>query len=158
MIKLKVNGRQYDLDVPDDMPLLWVLRDNLGLTGTKYGCGSGVCGNCMVHINDKTVKSCVTPVISVNGMTVTTIEGISSDDELHPVQKAWIEESVPECGYCQSGQIMAAVSLLKNSPQPSEEEIKSIMSHVLCRCGTYQKIRKAIAKASSYMDAGDANE
>jgi aerobic-type carbon monoxide dehydrogenase small subunit (CoxS/CutS family) len=129
------------------MPLLWVLRDVLDMTGTKFGCGMALCGACTVHINGAATRSCITPISSVSGKHVTTIEGLSADGS-HPVQKAWIEEDVPQCGYCQSGQIMSAVALLEKKPHPSDADIDEAMSGNICRCGTYQRIRKAIHRAA----------
>ena len=131
------------------MPLLWVLRDYLGLTGTKYSCGISVCGACTVHMDGDQVRSCVTPVSSADGKSITTIEGLSKNND-HPVQKAWIAEQVPQCGYCQSGQIMAAASLLEKNPTPSDQEIDQAMSTVLCRCGTYPRVKKAIKRVSEF--------
>lgn len=150
MISFKVNGKKCDVDVPDDTPLLWVLRENLGLIGTKYGCGMALCGSCTVHVNGRAVRSCVTPVSSVTGKEVVTIEGLSRDNT-HPVQQAWIAEDVPQCGYCQSGQIMSAAALLAVNPKPTDEDIDRVMSGSICRCGTYQRIRKAIHRAADIM-------
>jgi aerobic-type carbon monoxide dehydrogenase small subunit (CoxS/CutS family) len=147
MISLKVNGRTHRVDVEPDTPLLWVLRDHLGLTGTKYGCGVALCGACTVHVGGELVRSCTLPVSGVGNNEVTTIEGLSPDRS-HPVQKAWIEEQVPQCGYCQSGQIMAAVALLAKTPKPTDAEIDQAMTHI-CRCGTYVRIRKAIHRAAA---------
>jgi isoquinoline 1-oxidoreductase alpha subunit len=147
MIKLNVNGKDTSVDVDPDMPLLWVLRDILGLTGTKYGCGRALCGACTAHLDGTPVRSCVTPVSAVGGKHITTIEGLSSDRS-HPVQRAWIELDVPQCGYCQSGQIMSAVALLERTPQPSDADIDAAMSGNICRCGTYQRIRAAIHRAA----------
>ena len=147
MIKLNVNDKDVAVDVDPDMPLLWVLRDALGLTGTKYGCGMALCGACTVHIAGEPVRACVTPVSAVGERKVTTIEGLSRDRS-HPVQKAWLELDVPQCGYCQSGQIMAAAALLKRNPQPSDADIDAFMAGNLCRCGTYQRIRAAIHRAA----------
>jgi len=147
MIRLNVNGKDLSVDVDPDTPLLWVLRDALGLTGTKYGCGMALCGACTVHLAGEAVRSCVTPVSAVGERAVTTIEGLSHDRS-HPVQRAWIELDVPQCGYCQSGQIMAAAALLKQNPQPSDAEIDQFMSGNICRCGTYQRIRAAIHRAA----------
>jgi aerobic-type carbon monoxide dehydrogenase small subunit (CoxS/CutS family) len=147
MITLNVNSKSYRLDVEDDMPLLWVIRDIIGLTGTKYSCGMALCGACTVHLDGNPIRSCVTPVKKADGKSITTIEGLSSDNS-HPVQKAWIEEQVPQCGYCQSGQIMQAVALLKTHPNPTDAHIDEQMSGILCRCGTYQRIRAAIKKAA----------
>jgi len=142
-ITLKVNGQEYTLDLSPDMPLLWVLRDTLGLTGTKYSCGRGLCGACTVHRDGEAIQSCVTSVGDVGASEITTIEGLSPDGS-HPIQQAWIAESVPQCGYCQPGQIMAAAALLAHNPMPTDEEIDAAMSRILCRCGTYQRIRRAI--------------
>jgi isoquinoline 1-oxidoreductase alpha subunit len=147
MIKLKVNRKDYTVDVSPDTPLLWVLRETLGLTGTKFGCGMALCGACTVHINGEAARSCVTPVSSAVGKQVTTIEGLSPDLS-HPLQRAWIAEDVPQCGYCQSGQIMAAAVLLRENPRPTDAEIDDAMSGNICRCGTYQRIRRAIHQAA----------
>ena len=146
--KIKVNGVDRTVDVDDDTPLLWVLRDVLGMTGTKFGCGMALCGACTVHINGEATRSCITPVSSVSGKKVTTIEGLSADGS-HPVQRAWIEEDVPQCGYCQSGQIMSAVALLSKKANPTDADIDDAMSGNICRCGTYQRIRKAIHRAAA---------
>jgi len=151
MIKLTVNGQPRDVEVAGDTPLLWVLRDSLGLTGTKYGCGMSLCGACTVHVDGAPTRSCITPVESVAGKAITTIEGLSSDRS-HPVQKAWMEIDVPQCGYCQSGQIMSAVALLKQNPKPSDSDIDAAMSGNICRCGTYPRIRRAIHKAASQIN------
>lgn len=147
MVNLLVNGKRYDLVVDTDTPLLWVLRDHLGLTGTKYACGIAACGACLVLVDGKPVRSCVTPAASVAGKKITTIEGLSSDNS-HPVQKAWIADEVPQCGFCQSGQILAAVALLAHKPNPSDADIDAAMSEVLCRCGTYPRIRRAVKRAA----------
>ena len=147
MTKLNVNGKTVEVDVEPETPLLWVLRDTLGLTGTKFGCGMALCGACTVHLNGEPVRSCQTPISAVGDQPVTTIEGLSADRS-HPVQQAWIELDVPQCGYCQSGQIMAAVALLKQNPKPSDADIDSAMSGNICRCGTYPRIRKAIHRAA----------
>ena len=152
MIRLKVNGKPQSVDVNPDTPLLWVVRENLGLTGTKFGCGMALCGACTVHLNGEAVRSCVTPVSRAAGKEVTTIEGLSSDLS-HPLQRAWIEKDVPQCGYCQSGQIMSAAVLLRENPQPSDADIDDAMSGNICRCGTYQRIRSAIHLAAQ-MKAG----
>ena len=144
MYTLKINGELHQVDVEDDMPLLWVLRDELGKTGTKFGCGIGQCGACTVLIDDEAVRSCSFPVIAAKNSEITTIEGLGSK---HPVQLAWIEEQVPQCGYCQTGQIMATIALLSNNLDPSEEEIENKITN-LCRCGTYVRIRKAIHRSS----------
>ena len=146
-IKFLLNGKPQAVDVLPKMPLLWVLRDTLGMTGTKFGCGMALCGACTVHINGDAVRSCITQVSTVAGKTVTTIEGLSSDAS-HPVQAAWIEEDVPQCGYCQSGQIMSAASLLAKKAQPTDADIDEAMRGNICRCGTYQSIRKAIHRAA----------
>lgn len=147
MIALKVNGKAVSVDAEPDTPLLWALREHLKLTGTKYGCGAGLCGSCTVHVNGKAVKACLTDLSSVQGASVTTIEGLSGDSS-HPLQKAWIAEQTPQCGYCQSGQIMKAAELLQNNPRPSREEIVRHMDGNLCRCGTYHRIVAAIQRAS----------
>jgi isoquinoline 1-oxidoreductase alpha subunit len=146
-ITFTLNGKSETVDVSPEMPLLWVLRDTLNMTGTKFGCGMALCGACTVHINGEATRSCITPISSVSGKNVTTIEGLSANG-LHPVQQAWIEEDVPQCGYCQSGQIMAAVALLAKKPHPSDADIDDFMSGNICRCGTYQRIRKAIHRAA----------
>ena len=146
-ISLRVNGSERKVSVSPDTPLLWVLRDTLNLTGTKFGCGAGLCGACMVHIEGVAVRSCSTPVSQVAGKNVTTIEGLSANG-LHVLQKAWIAEDVPQCGYCQTGQIMAAAALLAKNPHPSEQDITSAMSGNICRCGTYDRIRRAIQRAA----------
>ena len=146
-MKLRVNGEPHDVDVPGDMPLLWVLRDVLGLTGTKFGCGMALCGACTVHLDGQPVRSCQIPVSSIGDKPVTTIEGLSKDRS-HPVQKAWIEHDVPQCGYCQSGQIMSASALLEAKPKPSDADIDAAMAGNICRCGTYQRIRAAIRRAA----------
>ena len=144
---IRVNGQGHQLDVDPEMPLLWVLRDVLGLTGTKYGCGQALCGACTVHLNGQVIRSCVTPVRRVGDGNVVTIEGLSPDGS-HPVQKAWIELGVPQCGFCQAGQVMTASALLKKNPHPSDEQIEQSMAGNLCRCGTYSRIREAIKKAA----------
>lgn len=146
--KLQINGRSYETDAEADTPLLWVLRDNLGLVGTKYGCGIAQCGACTVHLNGNAVRSCSLPVSAVGTKTVTTIEGLSSQGD-HPVQQAWHEVDVAQCGYCQAGQIMSAAALLSKNPKPSEEQIYTAMNGNICRCGTYHRIREAIILASS---------
>ncbi|HEY4447347.1 MAG TPA: (2Fe-2S)-binding protein [Steroidobacteraceae bacterium] len=153
MITLNLNGRDTTLEVDEDMPLLWVLREIAGLTGTKYGCGMALCGACTVHLEGAPVRSCVTPVRAASGKRVTTIEGLSSDNS-HPVQRAWIELDVPQCGYCQSGQIMSAAALLAQNPQPTDADIDAAMSGNICRCGTYQRIRAAIHRAASLKQGG----
>jgi aerobic-type carbon monoxide dehydrogenase small subunit (CoxS/CutS family) len=143
-----LNGKSQTVDVSTDMPLLWVLRDTLDKTGTKFGCGAGLCGACTVHINGEAARSCQTAISAVAGKKVTTIEGLSADGS-HPVQLAWIAEDVPQCGYCQSGQIMSAVALLAKKPKPTDADIDDFMSGNICRCGTYQRIRKAIHRAAA---------
>jgi len=143
MIPLKVNGAEHSFDGDPDLPLLWYLRDVLGLTGTKFGCGMALCGACTVHLEGKAIRSCITRMNTLAGKEVTTIEAISQSG-VHPVQQKWIEFNVPQCGYCQSGQIMQAISLLKEKPKPSDEDIDNSMSGNICRCGTYQRIRAAI--------------
>lgn len=144
---LRVNGKKYEVEVEEDTPLLWVLRDHLGLVGTKYSCGIAQCGACMVHINGEPVISCVMPVSNVGADEVITIEGLSPNGD-HPVQKAWDEVDVAQCGYCQAGQIMSAAALLEKNPSPSVQEIENGMNRNICRCGTYHKIREAVALAS----------
>ena len=147
MITLNVNGRDVQADVEPDTPLLWTLRDGLGLTGTKFGCGMAQCGACTVHLDGQPIRSCVTPVSAVGTKKITTIEGLSADGT-HPVQRAWVAEQVPQCGYCQSGQIMSAAALLAKKPKPSDDDIDQAMAGNICRCGTYQRIRKAIHTAA----------
>ena len=144
---LTINGNKHRVNVEDDMPLLWVLRDEIGLTGTKFGCGRGLCGTCTIHLDGEPTRSCMTPVEYAEDSEITTIEGLSNDVS-HPLQRAWIDEEVPQCGYCQSGQIMTAAALLKQNPDPSDDDIDVAMKMNLCRCGTYQRIRKAIHKAA----------
>jgi isoquinoline 1-oxidoreductase subunit alpha len=146
-IEFMLNGKAQSLDVDPDMPLLWAIRDIAGLTGTKYGCGKALCGSCTVHVDGNPMRSCAVSVSAAAGKSVTTIEGLSPDGN-HPVQKAWRELNVPQCGYCQSGQIMSAVALLARNPKPSDEEIADAMSGNICRCGTYTRIRKAIHRAA----------
>jgi aerobic-type carbon monoxide dehydrogenase small subunit (CoxS/CutS family) len=143
----EVNGKRVDLDVSPDMPLLWVLRDALGLTGTKFGCGLGQCGACTVHIDGAATRSCITAAKAAAGKKITTIEGLSPNST-HALQRAWIEEQVPQCGYCQSGQIMSAAALLARTPRPTDAQIDTAMSGNICRCGTYQRIRRAIHRAA----------
>ncbi len=153
MIKFSLNGKNVEVDVDTDMPLLWVLRDELKLTGTKFGCGMGLCGACTVHMNGQPIRSCSVPIASIEGSTITSIEGLPgtsqsdagpSETNLHPVQQAWVQHNVPQCGYCQPGQIMSAAALLEQNPNPSDEEIDQFMSGNICRCGTYPRIRTAI--------------
>jgi len=147
MVNLTINGKTQQFDVPDDMPLLWVIRDLAGLTGTKFGCGMAQCGACTVHVDGAPLRACVMPVAAVAGKSITTIEGLSADAS-HPVQRAWAELDVVQCGYCQSGQIMSAAALLKAKPEPSDADIDAALSGNLCRCGTYQRIRAAVHRAA----------
>lgn len=156
MLELKVNGESFAFEVDPQMPLLWVLRENLQLTGSKFGCGIGICGSCTVHVDGVPQRSCILPVSAVAGKNVTTIEGLSGDGR-HPLQLAWIEENAPQCGYCQSGQIMSAAALLASEPKPSDADIDKAMSGNLCRCGTYQRIRRAIHRAARAMSDSEAN-
>ena len=153
MISLTVNQKKYEVDASPDMPLLWVIRDIIGLTGTKYGCGVAQCGACVVHLNGEAVRSCVTKVSRAEGQKVVTIEGLSKNND-HPLQVAWNEESVPQCGYCHSGQIMSAAVLLKEKPNPTDKDIDDAMAGNICRCGTYLRIRKAIHLASDLQQKG----
>jgi aerobic-type carbon monoxide dehydrogenase small subunit (CoxS/CutS family) len=148
MIPIVVNGKRHQVDVEADTPLLWALRENIGLTGTKFGCGIAQCGACTVHLDGQPIRSCITPVSAAKGRKVTTIEGLSPDGS-HPIQKAWIAEEVPQCGYCQSGQIMSAAALLAAKPKPTDADIDTAMSGNICRCGTYQRIRRAIHRAAA---------
>ena len=148
MITFTLNGRSQQVDVSPEMPLLWVIRETVGLTGTKYACGMALCGACTVHVDGAPLRSCVTPVSVVAGKEVTTIEGLSASGD-HPVQKAWIEIDVPQCGFCQSGQIMSAAALLEQKPKPTDEDIDAAMAGNICRCGTYQRIRAAIHRAAA---------
>ena len=152
MFSLKINGNLHQVDVEDEMPLLWVLRDELGMTGTKFGCGIGQCGACTVHVNGEAVRSCILPVIAVKDKEITTIEGLG---ENHPVQKAWIEEQVPQCGYCITGQIMATSALLSQNLEPGEKEIENKISN-LCRCGNYVRVRKAIRRSAELIQQQEA--
>jgi aerobic-type carbon monoxide dehydrogenase small subunit (CoxS/CutS family) len=147
MVSFTVNGQTHSVDTDADTPLLWVLRDHLGLTGTKYGCGQALCGACTVHVNGAPVRSCLLPLKSLEGKSVTTIEGLSKTRD-HAVQRAWMELDVPQCGYCQSGQIMSAVALLQANPSPSDDQIDAALAGNICRCGTYTRIRKAIHRAA----------
>lgn len=154
-ISFQVNGKPRTVDVSPDTPLLWVLRDTLQLTGSKYGCGISQCGACTVHVDGDPTRSCVTPVSAIAGKSITTIEGLSLD-RTHPIQQAWIAEQVPQCGYCQSGQIMTAVALLAHTPKPTDADIDQAMSGNICRCGTYQRMRKAIHRAAGQLAADAA--
>ena len=153
MIKVTVNGQSLSTDAAPDTPLLWVVRDHLGMTGTKFGCGMGLCGACTVHIDGAPTRSCQMPLSAVDGKSITTIEGLSPDRS-HAVQKAWLEIDVPQCGYCQSGQIMSAAALLKSNPNPTDADIDTAMSGNICRCGTYPRIRKAIHRAAELLKTG----
>ena len=148
MIQLTVNGVQQSVDAAPDTPLLWVLRENLSLTGTKFGCGISQCGACTVLSNGKSVRSCVMPISLFEGANITTIEGLADDNGFHPLQQAWIDEQVPQCGYCQSGQIMSAVALLNDNPQPSDQDIDKAMSGNICRCGMYDRIKRGIKRVA----------
>lgn len=148
MTTLLINNQQYTVDEEPDTPLLWVLRDSLKLTGTKYGCGIAQCGACTVHLDGVAVRSCSVPVSSITTQHITTIEGLSSDDDLHPLQEAWVAEDVPQCGYCQTGQIMTAAALLSKKKRPNDREIEAAMQGNICRCGTYSRIQKAIKRVS----------
>ncbi|MBS1037731.1 MULTISPECIES: (2Fe-2S)-binding protein [Gluconobacter] len=154
--KFELNGQPVSVDAPDDTPLLWVLRDELNLTGTKFGCGIGECGACTVHVGGRATRSCITPLSSIEGASITTIEGLDPEGN-HVVQVAWRDQQVPQCGYCQSGQIMQAASLLKDYPKPTDEEIDGVMGGSLCRCMTYVRIRKAIKEAAAAQQGGVTN-
>ena len=154
-VKFTLNGKPQTVDVAPAMPLLWVLRDTLGMTGTKFGCGMSLCGACTVHLNGQPVRACVTPISNVASKTVTTIEGLSTD-RAHPIQAAWIQEDVPQCGYCQSGQIMTAAALLAKTANPTDADIDEAMRNNICRCGTYQSIRRAVHLAAELRRAGGA--
>ena len=149
MIRFQLNNNPVDVDVDPDTPLLWVVRDHFKLKGSKFGCGMGLCGACTMHMNGAAVRTCTLPVAAVQGASITTIEGLGTPDKLHPLQQAWVEHSVPQCGYCQSGQIMSATALLGSTPDPSDEEIDDFMSGNICRCSTYIRIKKAIIQAAS---------
>jgi len=154
-VTLNINGSQHTIDVPEDMPLLWALRDVLNLTGTKYGCGIGTCGTCTVLVDGRPMRSCIMRTAAAAGTEIMTIEGLNPAGK-HPVQRAWNDEDVPQCGYCQGGQVLTATALLSHTPQPDDEDINSAMAGVLCRCGTYPRIRKAIKRAAGYMaEQGD---
>jgi isoquinoline 1-oxidoreductase subunit alpha len=150
MIRFQVNGAEVSVEAPEDTPLLWILREELGLTGTKFGCGMALCGACTVHINDEPVRSCMARLSEVSGAIVLTIEGLGQHG-LHPVQEAWLEENVPQCGYCQAGQIMSTVALLRKRKTPTDDEIDHVLSANLCRCGTYPRIRRAVHRAAAKM-------
>ena len=148
-MEITVNGKVHEVDVEPDTPLLWVVREQLGLTGTKFGCGIAQCGACTMHVNGNPIRTCILPIAAVEGAEITTIEGLGRDGELHQVQQAWIDEQVPQCGYCQSGQIMSAVALLETNANPSDEDINRAMSGNVCRCGMYGRIRSAIKRAAT---------
>jgi isoquinoline 1-oxidoreductase alpha subunit len=156
MINLKVNGRNVSVDADADTPLLWAIRDEIGLTGTKFGCGIGMCGACTVHVGGRATRSCITPLSAVDGTEITTIEGLDEKGN-HPVQKAWRELRVPQCGYCQSGQIMQAAALLKDIPDPSDDDIDAVMTGNLCRCMTYTRIRNAVRQAAAATEETTSN-
>ncbi|MCJ1882654.1 (2Fe-2S)-binding protein [Pseudomonas nitroreducens] len=155
MIRLQINGQSKDVDAPDEMPLLWALRDEFGMTGTKFGCGMAMCGACTVHMDGVAIRSCVTPISALVGRAISTIEGMQGDPVGQVVQQAWIENNVAQCGYCQAGQIMTAVGLLKTNPLPSEEQIDQAMSGNICRCGTYPRIRAAVQQAAGQLAQGE---
>jgi aerobic-type carbon monoxide dehydrogenase small subunit (CoxS/CutS family) len=157
-VTFTLNGVQKTVDVPAEMPLLWVIRDVLGMTGTKFGCGMAQCGACTVHVDGTAVRTCILPVSEIAGKAVTTIEGIGTPEHLHPVQAAWVAERVPQCGYCQSGQIMSACALLAQNPNPSDEDINTAMNGNICRCGSYPRIRKAIHRAAGTTPAATTKE
>lgn len=148
MIAITVNGKKHEVEADPQMPLLYVLRDILSMTGTKFGCGAGLCGACTIHLNGTPIRSCITPLSVAKDQTLTTIEGLGSDGKLHPLQQAWVEHSVPQCGYCQAGQIMAAAALLEQNPSPSDKDIETQMQGNICRCGTYPRIKQAIKTAA----------
>ncbi|MBS0291376.1 MAG: (2Fe-2S)-binding protein [Proteobacteria bacterium] len=154
MTQLQINGRSVTVAVPDDTPLLWVLRDELGMTGTKFGCGMALCGACTVHMDGAPIRACVTPISAVSGHAVSTIEAMDADPVGRAVQRAWVENNVAQCGYCQAGQIMSATNLLKSTPSPTEQQIDEAMSGNICRCGTYPRIRAAIQQAAGHLAQG----
>lgn len=159
MITLSINGESHNIDVDPSTPLLWVIRDYVGLTGTKFGCGVAQCGACTVHLDGKPIRSCVVPSTAATGKQITTIEGVNGGRQgLHPVQQAWIDEQVPQCGYCQSGQVMAAVALLDETASPTDADIDAAMSGIVCRCGTYPRIRKGIKRAAAAVNALEASD
>ena len=158
MVQITVNGESRELEVAPETPLLWVLRENLGLTGTKFGCGIALCGACTVHMDGAPIRACITPVSVAQGRDITTIEGIANEQGLHAVQQAWIDEQVPQCGYCQSGQVMSAVALLESNPVPSDDDIDAAMSGNVCRCGTYPRIRRGIKRAAVAMSTTTEEE
>lgn len=147
-MQINLNGKVSTLEIDPDTPLLWVIRDEIGLKGTKFGCGRGLCGACTVHLNGQAIRSCITPVSAIDGESITTIEGLADGENLHPVQESWIRHNVPQCGYCQSGQLMSASALLATTPNPDDSDIDAAMSGNICRCGTYPRIKKAIKDAA----------
>lgn len=153
MISFVLNGKNHEVDCSPETPLLWVIREEIGITGTKFGCGAGLCGACTVHLNGEAIRSCLTPISAVSGQRVKTIEGLAPPENLHPLQKAWIANNVPQCGYCQSGQIMSAAALLAKTPKPTDADIDDAMQGNICRCGTYQRIRKAIHEAAAEINS-----
>ncbi|UHQ57137.1 MULTISPECIES: (2Fe-2S)-binding protein [Microbulbifer] len=157
MMQLIINGATHETDVDEDMPLLWLLRDELQMTGTKFGCGRGLCGACTIHLDGRPVRACLTPASAARGKAVTTIEGLSKNSD-HPLQQAWIKHNVPQCGYCQSGQLMSAAALLQDNPNPTDSEIDRAMTGNLCRCGTYPRIKAAIKSAGQFVNAAGGNE
>ncbi len=156
-INFRINGQAISIDLRDNTPLLWVIRDEIGLTGTKFGCGIGLCGACTLHINGRATRSCITPISDVNNSAITTIEGLSETDD-HPLQQAWIDTQTPQCGYCQSGQIMQAATLLKDFPDPTDEQIYNVMSGNLCRCMAYIRIREAIKLTAKRIQQADSSK
>ncbi|MEO9824551.1 MAG: (2Fe-2S)-binding protein [Paracoccaceae bacterium] len=156
MVEFEINGKTVRVDADPDTPLLWAIRDEIGLTGTKFGCGIGMCGACTVHVGGRATRSCITPVSAVEGTSITTIEGLADEND-HPVQEAWRNLRVPQCGYCQSGQIMQAAALLEDIPSPTDEDIDAVMTGNLCRCMTYPRIRDAVREAASAMANGGRN-
>ena len=157
-MQIKLNGQiidlNLDLDTEGDMPLLWAIRDEIGLKGTKFGCGKGLCGACTVHLNGVAIRSCITPIAAIDGQSITTIEGLADGDKLHAVQESWMAHNVPQCGYCQSGQLMSASALLASNPNPNDDDIDAAMSGNICRCGTYPRIKAAIKDAAKQTQAG----
>ncbi|MBB6520646.1 (2Fe-2S)-binding protein [Pseudoteredinibacter isoporae] len=158
MIEFQLNGEPVSVDVPADTPLLWIIREHFQLTGSKFGCGMGLCGACTMHVDGIASRTCILPVVAVAGKSVTTIEGLGDAEQLHPVQEAWLEHNVPQCGYCQPGQIMSASALLATNPKPSDSEIEAAMSGNICRCGTYPRIRKAIKSVAAVQQFDPAEQ
>lgn len=155
-MQINLNGTNYSLDIDPDTPLLWVIRDEIGLKGTKFGCGKGLCGACTVHLNGQAIRACITPVSMADGQSITSIEGLADGEQLHPVQESWITHNVPQCGYCQPGQLMSASALLASNPNPDEADIDAAMSGNICRCGTYPRIKNAIKDAAKNLQAGSS--